>query len=159
MKFQTSIFALVAALLCAPVLAQDAKLGSIHVIAPVARATMPGQTSGVVYMTLENTGTGADKLLTLASPAAAQVAIHTMSLFGTVMRMREIDDLALPPAASIAMQPDGGYHIMLMGLKQPLKTGGKVALTLKFEKAGTLKLLVPVGASQVVDDAGTAHKH
>lgn len=144
--------------------AHDARIGSLHVMHPTARASLPGQTGGVVYMTIENEGANADRLLSLSTPAASSVAIHTMAMQGTTMKMRELDSLPLAPAARIPMTADSGYHIMLTGLKQPLKVGDKFPLTLNFEKAGKLDVSIHVGPNQAQPQAGAmpdmpAHKH
>ncbi len=80
------------------------------------------------------------KLLAVATPAAKSVEVHSMQMDGNMMRMREVGELELKPAARIAMQPGDGYHIMLLGLKQALKPGEKIPLTLRFEKAGKLEI-------------------
>jgi len=116
--------------------------GDIHIKHPVARATVPGQPAGAAYLSIENRGKTTDKLLAAESPAAKSVQIHTMSMEGNVMKMREVGALPLPPGATVSMKPGDGYHIMLIGLKQPLKPGEEVPLTLTFEQAG--KVNVPV---------------
>ncbi len=132
------------ALLCLTAQAHDARIGSIHVIHPAAPATLPGQRSGAVYLSIENEGAAADRLLSLSSPAGS-VAIHSMAMDGTIMRMREVDSLALPPATKVVMQADGAYHLMLTGLKQPLAVGDKIPLKMTFERAGTVEVSVHVG--------------
>lgn len=165
---QLKTLVLLTGALLGPVLAaaHDARLGSLHVLHPTSRATLPGQKTGVVYMTIENEGSTADRLLSMTTPAASGVAIHTMSMQGTIMKMRELDNLPLAPAAKVPMTADSGYHIMLTGLKQPLKSGDKIPLTLLFEKAGKLDVSIHVGPSQaqaeqqgktMSDTAG--HKH
>lgn len=110
--------------------------GNLHIDRPYARATMPGQTSGGAYLTIENKGKDADKLMSVSSPAAKSVEIHTMSMDGNVMKMREVPNIEIKPGAKVAMKPGDGYHIMLIGLRQPLKAGDKIPLTLTFEKSG-----------------------
>jgi len=145
-----------AALLSGSVDAADYKAGDIRITAPHARPTVPGQPGGAAYLTLENTGGSADRLVGVTSPVAQSAGIHTMRMDGDVMRMREAGELPLPPAAKVEMKPGMGYHIMLDGLKQPLQEGASFPITLTFEKAG--KVDVPV----VVDGknskpAGHAH--
>lgn len=136
-----------------PTLAHDARIGAIHVMHPAAPASLPGQSTGVAYLSLENEGTAPDRLLSLTSPAAGSVAIHSMQLDGGIMKMRELDTLALPPAAKVSMKAGSGYHVMLMGLKQPMKTGDKIPLFMTFERAGKLEVSIHVGPS-AADKAG-----
>ena len=87
-------------------------------------------------MTIENKGREADRLLSAASSAAGIVEIHEMKMDGGMMQMREVKDVELKPGATVELKP-GGYHVMLMDLKQPLKQGDTVPVMLRFEKAGT----------------------
>ena len=123
---------------------------------PWARATAPSQSVGGGYVTL--TSPANDRLVSATSPAAARVELHEMRMDGPVMRMRELPTgIALPAGQSIALAP-GGLHIMLMDLKAPLVAGQTVPLTLRFERAPPLELMVqiaPVGAQRA--PAGQAH--
>jgi copper(I)-binding protein len=134
------MFALTALLALGQASAADYHAGNLLIHDAHARATVPGQTSGAVYLNLENTGKTGDKLLAVASPAAQSAELHSMQMDGNIMRMREVGELELKPAARIAMQPGDGYHIMLLGLKQPLNPGQKIPLTLRFEKAGKVEI-------------------
>jgi copper(I)-binding protein len=125
--------------------AQDYQLKSLHIDHPFARATPPGATSGGAFLTIQNQGTTTDKLISAHSPAAGTVQIHTMSMDGGVMRMREIPGLDLLPGATVALKP-GGYHLMLLDLKHPLAAGDKLPLTLIFEHAGSIDVMFPVEA-------------
>lgn len=145
----------VAALSAGAVHAAGYRVGSISITDPHARPTVPGQPGGAAYLTLENTG-GADRLVGVASPVAQSAGIHTMRMDGDIMRMREAGELPLPPAAKVEMKPGMGYHIMLNGLKQPLKEGATFPMTLTFEKAGKVEVTVVVDGNQV-QPAGHAH--
>ena len=120
------------------------KLGDISVTDPHARPTVVKQPSGAAYVTVENRGKAADRLLGVSSPVAESAAIHTMAMDGDIMRMREAGPLPLAPAAKVEMKPGAGYHIMLIGLKRPLQPGDSFPVTLSFEKAGKLEVLVTV---------------
>lgn len=124
--------------------AQDYKLGTLHIEHPYARGTVPAQPSGAVYFAIENKGTNGDKLIGVTSPVAKNVEIHTMSMDGDVMKMREVQGIEIKPSATISMKPGDGYHVMLIGLKQQLKSGDTFPLTLTFEKSGKLKVSVKV---------------
>lgn len=111
-----------------------------------ARATVPGQPTGGVFMELTpDTDT---QLVGVESPASEHGEIHEMAMQDNVMRMRQITALDLPAGQTTALAP-GGYHIMLFGLKQQLKEGEQVSVTLVFERDGqreTKQLEVPVMA-------------
>ena len=73
------------------------------------------------------------------------------------MKMREVPNIALPPAAKITMQPGNGYHLMLFGLRQPLKVGETFPMTLTFEKAGKTDVTVTVGNMGMTKEGGMPH--
>jgi len=122
--------------------ADGAKIGSIRIEHSYARATAPGQPTGGAFLTLRNEG-GDDRLLAASATVATQVELHSMSMEGDVMHMREVDAIDLPAGKTVELKP-GGLHIMLLGLKAPLKAGERFALKLKFAKAGDVTLDVPV---------------
>ena len=96
------------------------------------RAPAPGQKVAGAYMELESR---TDLVLTaVASPAAASAELHSMSVQEGVMRMRPVARIELPPGKAVKLAP-GGLHIMLIGVKQPLKPGDKVPLTLTVQRA------------------------
>lgn len=131
-------------------------LGDIAVTDPHARPTVVKQPSGAAYVTLENRGKAADRLLGVSSPVAESAAIHTMAMDGDIMRMREAGPLSLAPAAKVDMKPGAGYHIMLIGLKRPLQPGDTFPITLSFEKAGRLEVSVTVDGKEAKPE-GHAH--
>ena len=97
------------------------------------RPTVAGALAAGCYVTL--TAKAEDRLVSVESPAAARGEIHTMSMDGGVMRMRQLTDgLALPAGKAVALKP-GADHIMLIGPKAQLKEGAKVPMTLKFKSA------------------------
>ena len=124
--------------------AHEFKVGAIAVSHPYARATVPGQPAGGGYLKLENKG-DADRLLSASAGVAGSVELHTMSMDGDVMRMRQVDSIALPAGKTVELKP-GGLHIMFMGLKAPLKAGDSFPMKLKFEKAGEVTVDVKVEA-------------
>lgn len=140
--------------------AHEFKLKELKIGHPYARTTAPYQPSGAAYLSLENEGSSADKLISISSPVAKSTEIHTMSMEGNVMKMREVDGIELPPAAKVEMRPGHGYHIMLMGLQKPLKAGDKFPLTLNFEKAGKTDVTVVVEeAKKESAPAANQHRH
>lgn len=98
-----------------------------------ARATVPGQKVSGAYMKIQS-DTDA-KLVGASSTVISRVEVHEMKMDGDVMRMREVKAIDLPKGKSVSLEP-GGYHIMLMNLKQPIKAGESVPLTLMIESAG-----------------------
>jgi copper(I)-binding protein len=101
------------------------------------RATPGGATTGAVYMSITaNPGTS-DRLIAARSDAALSVELHTSVQEGGVTRMRRLDRLEIPPGETVALRP-GSHHLMLLDLKQPLKAGERLKLTLVFEKAGEI---------------------
>lgn len=147
----------VAATLAAPAFAHDYTTGPLKIGHPWARATVAA--TGGAFLSIENTGTAPDRLLRASSDVAGKVELHTHIKDGDVMRMRAVEAIDLPAGQKVMLQP-GGYHIMLFGLKRPLKEGERFPLTLEFEKAGTLRVEIAVdkpGAGAPA--AGGHHKH
>jgi len=124
--------------------AHEYQLGELHLIHPHASSTTPGQTSGAAYFGIKNTGKNGDRLTAATSPIAKAVEFHTMSMTGNVMKMREVAHIDVTPATTIKMKPGEGVHLMLIGLKQPLKPGDKFPLNVSFEKSGKINLSVTV---------------
>ena len=138
-----SQFAIAAALALAavPALAQSS---SIQVDKPWAQATPSGAKTGAVYMTINNSSSAADRLTGASSNVASTLQIHEMKVVDGVMKMRQIPGgLAVPANGAVVLKP-GSYHVMLIGLKNPLKAGDSFPLTLTFEKAGNVSITVPV---------------
>jgi periplasmic copper chaperone A len=148
--------ALVSAFVSGPALGRDYQLGTLKIEHPWARPTLPGQGAGGAYLGLHNGGATPDRLLSGSTSGAARVEVHEMRMEGDVMRMREMSALDLPAGKTVKLAP-GGYHLMLMGLKAPLKIGDKLPLKLRFEKAGEIEVLLQVETQPTA--AGGAHKH
>ena len=105
--------------------------GDIQVQHPYARAVPPGQPNSAAFMTLNNKGHMANAVVSASSPAAKVVEMHTHIMDGGMMKMRKVERIDIPAMGKTELKP-GGFHIMLIGLKQQLKPGMKVSLTLKF---------------------------
>jgi periplasmic copper chaperone A len=117
---------------------------SIQVEQPWARATPAGASTGAVYLTIANESQDADRLLGASSDVADKLQIHEMKVVNGVMEMREVTGgLPVPAKGSVVLKP-GSYHVMLIGLKKPLKDGETIPLTLDFEKAGKVSITVPI---------------
>jgi copper(I)-binding protein len=140
--------------------AHSYKIGPIGIDHPWARPTVTGQPVGGAYMKIANKG-AADRLLSATTAVAAAVQMHTMAMDGDVMTMREVDAVDLPAGQTVEFKP-GGFHLMLMGLKAPLKSGDKFAVTLRFEKAGEVVVTVRVESVAATSGAaapGGQHSH
>ena len=158
MKRLTSLAAVLALAAAAfPAQAHGFRLGALAIGHPYARATAPGQPTGGGYLKLDNQGATDDRLLgASAATVAERVELHTMAMDGDVMRMRSPGAIDLPAGRSVELKP-GGTHLMLVGLKAPLKAGDKFPLTLRFEKAGQVEVVVNVEAPGTADRHGAHH--
>ena len=133
--------------------AAPAWAGDIQVVDPFARASSAMAGAGAAFMTIRNSGTTPDRLVKAETPASERTELHTVTRDGDVMRMRMIEWIDVPAGGEAALRP-GGLHVMLLGLRQPLKEGELVPLTLVFEKAGDVRVEVPVKAVGAMPPAG-----
>lgn len=137
---------------------QSFAAGDITVTGAFSRATLPNAKSGGGYMIISNAGDEADRLVGVATENAARSEIHEMRLEGDMMKMSAVEGgLEIPAGGSVTLAP-GGYHVMLMGLKQPLKADECLNLTLRFEKAGELPVQLNIGPADA-DAAPAGHAH
>lgn len=110
--------------------AGTALAADLDVKSPWVRGTVVGQQASGAFM--EITSQSGATLVGAASPLAAVTEVHEMKMDGGVMKMRPVARLDLPAGKPVKLEP-GSYHVMLMGLKQPLKKGDFVPLTIKVE--------------------------
>ena len=147
--------------------ATPAFAGDIEIKAPWVRGTVAGQTATGAFM--EVTSKAGATLVGAASPVAGLTEIHEMKMDGGVMKMRAIARLDLPAGKPVILGP-GGYHVMLMGLKNPVVEGQTVPLTLVFEgsdgkresvqvSATVRPLTAPANARDAGHRPGDGHKH
>jgi copper(I)-binding protein len=109
-----------------------------------ARATIAGQPSAAVYLTIVNAGRGDDRLVGVSTPIAKDATLHSSSSEGGIMRMRMLSDgIAVPAGATVKLQPSGN-HAMLTGVSAPLAKGSNFPLSLRFERSGERKVDVRV---------------
>lgn len=126
------------------------------------RATVPQQKATGAFMQLN--AAQDTSLVSISSSVSAAAEVHEMSVQNDVMKMRQVPALALPAGKTVALQP-GGFHVMLLDLKQPARAGDTVLLTLVFEgkdgKRESLEVKAPVRAlnSAAAPAAATEHKH
>lgn len=148
-----------AILVVTPAFAHDGAVhhGPLNISGPFTRATLPNAPVAGGFLTIENTGAEADLLISATSDVAGETQIHEMAMEGDVMKMRQlVDGLEIPAGETVVLAP-GGFHIMFMGLKQPLVEGESVTVTLTFEKAGSVDVVLPVEAAAA--DAPHAMHH
>ncbi len=111
------------------------------------RGTVPQQKATGLFAQITSAGGG--KLVSASSPVAGIVEIHEMAMAGDVMKMRAVPGVELPAGKAVELKP-GGYHVMLMELKQPLKAGDSVPVTFVIEgkdgKKETVEVKAPVKA-------------
>ena len=132
--------ALAATLFAAPAHTEDVKAGDLVITQAWSRATPSGAKIAGGYLTIENKGTAADRLVGGSGNIAGKVEVHEMAVNNGVMTMRPLDKgLTIDPGKTVKLAP-GGYHLMIMDLKGPFKQGDKVPMTLEFEKAGKVAL-------------------
>jgi hypothetical protein len=129
------MFFVLAALVAVPALAQ------VSVTGAWARPTVPGQMGTGAFMTL-NSKEGA-RVVGAESPVAGVVEIHEMKMEGNVMKMRAVDALDLPAGKPVELKP-GGFHVMLLDLKQALNVGQKFPLLLRIETNDRKLVTLPV---------------
>jgi len=118
-------------------------LAQVTVGEPWVRATVAAQKATGAFMTL--TSTQNSRLVGVSSPAAGVVEVHEMKMENDMMKMRQLPALDLPAGKPVKLAP-GGYHLMLLDLKQPLKDGDKIPLTLEIEDAQKVRSKVQVEA-------------
>ena len=137
-------------------LADEIKAGDLVITQAWSRATPKGAKTGGAYLTIENKGSMPDRLVGGSADAAGEVEIHEMTMANGVMKMRPLDKgLEIGPGKTVKLSP-GGFHVMLMGLKSPLKQGDKLPVTLEFEKAGKVTVSFDVEGVGAQGPAGAS---
>jgi hypothetical protein len=123
------------------------RVGKLLIANAWSRPTPPAATVGVVYFSVSNEGSIADRLVALSSPIASRVEIHDSHETHGVVEMRAVASLECPAGTSVKFGP-GGLHVMLIGLTRPLIAGTTFDLSLQFRDAGVVALQVPVENTQ-----------
>ena len=155
-SMDTTLRPLLAALLFAATCAHAQSKGDLQLEKPWARATPPGAAVGGGYLVIRNKGAAGDRLVGASSPASARMEMHEMAMEKDIMRMREVKGIDVPAKGAAELKP-GGFHLMFMELKAPLKAGDKVPVTLKFEKAGEVKAEFAVESMGGAQHGGGKH--
>jgi len=145
-RIAASMFLAVGALIASGAgLAADIEIGDAW-----SRPTPPGVDVGAAYFTITSRGRNYDRLVGVSSPIAKRAELHVSRMEGGVMKMRHLNAVEVKPGTPTAFEPSG-RHVMLVGLKKPLKRGESFPLVLKFANAGSVEVQVKVG-----DKGGTA---
>jgi len=146
-------------LLIASTQAQAVKAGDLVIEHAHARATKGNMPNSASFLQIINKGKADDALLSASAAIAERVELHTMSMEGDVMKMRAVDSVDLKAENTISMKPGQGHHVMLFGLKKPLKAGDKFPMTLNFRKAGAVEVSVEVMDIAAHGNHGSGHGH
>jgi copper(I)-binding protein len=137
---------LTATLLPGAAFAEDMMLGDLTLSGAFTRAMAPTAKVGGGFITITNNGQEDDRLISASSPAAPVVQLHEMAVVDDVMKMRELPDgIEIPAGETVTLKP-GGLHIMFMQVPTPFEEGSEVPVTLTFEKAGSVDVMLHVGA-------------
>jgi copper(I)-binding protein len=139
--------------------AETYKAGPLVIAKPWSRATPGGAKVAGGYVTITNTGTAPDRLTAVTLSGAGPGEVHESTNSGGVVRMRPVEGgLEIKPGATVELKP-GGYHVMFLGLKQPLKNGERLSGTLTFEKAGTVPVEFAVRSLGAQNAGASEHRH
>ena len=132
-------------------------LGALSIGHPYARPTAPAQPTGGGYLKLVNRG-AEDRLVavSVAPTVADRVELHSMSMDGNIMRMREVGSIDLPAGQTVELKP-GGLHLMFIGLKAPFTVGQRFPVKLTFREAGDISVEIHVEAPAAAEPGG--HRH
>ncbi|MBW9055781.1 copper chaperone PCu(A)C [Rhizobium mesosinicum] len=124
------------------------KVGDLEISGGFAKAMLPGQPVGGGFFTVKNNGSTDDRLVLVTSPNAGAVQLHEMAMKDNVMKMRELKDgITVAAGQTVELSP-GNLHLMFQKVKKPFKEGDKIPVTLTFEKAGKVDLMLSVLSAQ-----------
>lgn len=146
------------ALATGQLMAHDYEIADLHIDHPWSRALPPVAKTGAAYLTIENRGEKADRLLEVTTPVAGHAELHEHVHQDGLMKMQQIQAMTLPAGETVSFKP-GSYHIMLFDLKQPLVAGEKFPMTLHFEQAGELDVEIAVQQDAPAGHGGDADDH
>jgi copper(I)-binding protein len=123
--------------------AKDVSKGALRLSDLQIRATPAGLPTSAAYLTISNAGKAPDKLLSIECACAASAMMHESRTRNGISSMSMLNQVVVPAGGKVRFKPDG-LHVMLVGLKRPLKAGSTQEMTLRFEKAGTVRAVFPV---------------
>ncbi len=132
--------------------------GALHLVDPWIREAPPGMTMLGGYVTLHNTGRSAVQVVGAESAAFGSIELHKTEVVDGTAKMLRQDRLEIPAGGELALKP-GGYHLMLMQPKRPLKAGDKVDITFKLGDKTTQSASFEVRKATGAAADGDAHQH
>jgi copper(I)-binding protein len=118
--------------------AHEVKKGDLTLSDLQVRATVAGVPTSAAYLTITNAGKTPDRLVSITCACASSAMVHESRTRNGISSMAMLRELTIPAEGKVTFKPDG-LHVMLVGLKGPLKAGGRQDITLRFQKAGTVK--------------------
>lgn len=137
-----------AAAISTSAIAGDNKVGPLEIDGTWARPSIGKAGNSAAYMTITNSGDASDTLIAVTTPHAGKTELHTHIRDNDIMRMREVKGgIPVPANGKVELKP-GGYHVMLMKLKEPIKKGTMIPLTLTFKNAGDVTVHANIQMSQ-----------
>jgi copper(I)-binding protein len=137
--------------------AADYKVGAIEIDHPWSRAVPKGTSVAAGYLTIRNTGSEPDRLVSGSTPVAGKFEVHEMSMDNGVMRMRPVaGGVEIKPGQTVELKPQS-IHIMMTGLKQPIEKGKSFKGALVFERAGAVEIDFSVEAIGAMAPAAASH--
>jgi len=147
---------LLTALFSLPALAHHYDAGDLHIGHPWSRETPPNAPTAAVYLSIDNQGKEADRLLSAETPAAERVELHEHIQQGELMTMQQVTEVAIPAGEKVKFAP-GGLHLMLFSPTKHYQDGERFPLTLNFARAG--KVEVEVLVQKNASSNGHEHHH
>lgn len=125
-------------------MSETVSVGEISIDGYWVKAMLPGQPVAGGFLKITNKGESDDRLLSATSPKSGRIELHEMAMKNDVMEMRALEDgIVIAAGATVELAP-GGLHLMFFDVSETFKEGDTVAVTLAFEKAGLVELMLPV---------------
>ena len=150
-----TFLASLAALLPVVALAHDYSVNDLMVMHPVAKETTATARSSAGYFTITNNGDASDSLIGVEADFP-RVMMHNTEVQDGVASMRHMDAVILEPGQTVTFEP-GGFHVMFMGLSEPMTEGEEIPATLIFENAGRLDIVFNVEKIEAKDHSDHNH--
>ncbi len=136
--------------------AHDVQTDQLRIAHPFATPTPPGVVNGAAYLDI-TAHTESVTLVSAQTPVSESVELHDMHMEGDMMKMRHVNAIEIAKDETLKMRPGGGYHLMLMGLHQPLAEGDRFPITLKFAQQDDIEIEVWVQSAQEGSTAADHH--
>lgn len=138
-------------------------LGDLHLFGFFTRETPPNARNAGGFLSIHNHG-GDDRLISASSPVAQRVELHTMTMDGDVMRMRQLENGIEVPADTLVELAPGGLHVMFIDIEEAFSQGQMIPVTLTFETSGSVDVMMPVvarsmGTAMGMDHGAHGHGH